>query len=126
ALLQAHGRADITAKLHLIELPLFATCLVLAVGYFGLMGAALAWVARVALDALLLYVAVLFKFPELRKVYITVLAWVLLGSAGLGCPILPALAPSSIAIASMIFLACVAVLFVSGGWLQSQVLGKPK
>ncbi|MHB1669921.1 flippase [Thiomonas sp.] len=55
ALLQAHGRSDLTAKLHLLELPVFAVLLVAGVHLFGITGAALAWTLRVALDAALLY-----------------------------------------------------------------------
>lgn len=55
ALLQAHGRSDLTAKLHLLELPVFAVLLVASVHAFGITGAALAWTLRVALDAALLY-----------------------------------------------------------------------
>lgn len=55
ALLQAHGRSDLTAKLHLLELPVFAVLLVVGVHLFGIIGAALAWTLRVALDAALLY-----------------------------------------------------------------------
>lgn len=55
ALLQAHGRSDLTAKLHLLELPVFAVLLVAGVHRFGITGAALAWTLRVALDTALLY-----------------------------------------------------------------------
>lgn len=55
ALLQAHGRSDLTAKLHLLELPVFAALLVAGVHWFGIAGAALAWTLRVALDTALLY-----------------------------------------------------------------------
>lgn len=55
ALLQAHGRSDLTAKLHLLELPVFAVLLVAGVHWFGITGAALAWTLRVALDTALLY-----------------------------------------------------------------------
>ena len=55
ALLQAHGRSDLTAKLHLLELPVFAVLLIAGVHWFGITGAALAWTLRVTLDAALLY-----------------------------------------------------------------------
>lgn len=55
ALLQAHGRADLTAKLHLIELPTFALLLVAGVHLYGIAGAALAWSLRVLLDTTLLF-----------------------------------------------------------------------
>jgi O-antigen/teichoic acid export membrane protein len=54
-LLQGQGRPDITAKLHLIELPFFLLLLWGGIHWLGLAGAALAWSLRVAADALLLF-----------------------------------------------------------------------
>jgi O-antigen/teichoic acid export membrane protein len=54
ALLHAQGRADVTAKLHLIELPVFLMLLFALVSKVGVVGAAWAWVARMAVDALAL------------------------------------------------------------------------
>jgi len=68
ALLQAHGRADLTAKLHVLELPFFAVLLVWAVAHWGIEGAALAWTLRVALDSSLLYLSALWLLPVLRIV----------------------------------------------------------
>ncbi len=68
ALLQAHGRSDLTAKLHLLELPLFAIMLVGSVHRFGITGAALAWTLRMALDALFLYLLAAWLQPSLRRV----------------------------------------------------------
>jgi O-antigen/teichoic acid export membrane protein len=75
ALLQAYGRSDVTAKLHLAELPFFAALLVWTVSRFGIYGAALTWTLRVVLDTVLLYVGAVLLHPELRKL--------LLGTAGL-------------------------------------------
>lgn len=55
ALLQAEGRSDITAKIHLVELPIYAVMLVLLVGWYGITGVAVAWFLRVVLDAVLLF-----------------------------------------------------------------------
>ncbi len=55
AILQSAGRADITAKLHLLELPLYAGLIVTLVADFGILGAAMAWTARVFLDTVLLF-----------------------------------------------------------------------
>lgn len=57
ALLQAIGRPDITAKIHLIELPIHLILVWALVSRFGLVGAALAWSIRVTVDAALLFVA---------------------------------------------------------------------
>ena len=56
AYLQANGRSDLTAKLHFIEFPVFIVALYLAVAKYGVDGAAISWVIRVAMDAALLYI----------------------------------------------------------------------
>jgi O-antigen/teichoic acid export membrane protein len=57
ASIQAAGRPDVTAKLHLLELPIYVSLLAIGTTTLGLAGAALAWTIRVALDAVLLFVA---------------------------------------------------------------------
>jgi O-antigen/teichoic acid export membrane protein len=56
-LLQALGRPDLTAKLHLIELPVFLLVLWSMIHMYGIEGAAIAWVLRVGFDGLLLFAA---------------------------------------------------------------------
>jgi O-antigen/teichoic acid export membrane protein len=53
--LQGVGRPDLTARLHLIELPLYLGLLWWLVSTRGIEGAAIAWTARVAVDALFLF-----------------------------------------------------------------------
>jgi O-antigen/teichoic acid export membrane protein len=54
AFIQGIGRPDITAKLHLLELPLYIALLFWLLGLYGITGVAIAWVLRVAVDAALL------------------------------------------------------------------------
>ncbi|MGB7187750.1 MAG: flippase, partial [Candidatus Acidiferrales bacterium] len=56
ALLQGVGRPDLTATLHLIELPLYVGLLWWLISTRGIEGAAIAWSVRVAFDALFLFV----------------------------------------------------------------------
>jgi O-antigen/teichoic acid export membrane protein len=58
ALIQAAGRPDLTARFHLIELPLYLVALWALIRGFGIDGAAMAWTMRCGLDAVLLFVAV--------------------------------------------------------------------
>lgn len=51
ALLHAKGRADVTARLHLIELPLFVILLIFLLHQFDVVGAAWAWSGRMIFDA---------------------------------------------------------------------------
>lgn len=53
--LQGLGRADLTAKLHVLELPVFLLSLVWLVDLFGVKGAAMAWTLRVAIDTIGLF-----------------------------------------------------------------------
>lgn len=57
ALLQGVGRADITGKFHLAELPIYLVLAYVIIREYGITGAALAWTMRLALDALLMFVA---------------------------------------------------------------------
>lgn len=55
ALLQGIGRPDLTAKLHMIELPAYLLTLWWCISTRGIEGAAMAWTGRVALDAVVLF-----------------------------------------------------------------------
>src|SRR5437879_5769864 len=55
AFLQGAGRPDLTATLHLIELPLYLGLLWWLISTRGIEGAAIAWSVRVAVDALFLF-----------------------------------------------------------------------
>lgn len=50
AFVQAAGRPDLTAKLHLLELPLYLAALWWLIVQFGITGAAIAWLGRALLD----------------------------------------------------------------------------
>ena len=54
SLVQASGRPDLTAKLHLLELPFYITYLWLLTNNYGITGAATAWFIRVTISAILL------------------------------------------------------------------------
>jgi O-antigen/teichoic acid export membrane protein len=65
---QGAGRPDITAKFHLLELPIYLAALVFMARNMGIQGVALAWLLRVALDSVLLSVFSLRLLPENRFV----------------------------------------------------------
>jgi O-antigen/teichoic acid export membrane protein len=66
SLVQSAGRPDWSAKLHLIELPLYLLALWWALTQYGILGAAVVWTARAFLDAASLYVMALVLIPECR------------------------------------------------------------
>lgn len=51
--MQAIGRSDISAIIHLIELPFYLIVLFVLIKYYGLIGAAMAWTLRGVLDYIL-------------------------------------------------------------------------
>jgi O-antigen/teichoic acid export membrane protein len=55
AFIQGAGRSDTTAKFHVIELVLYVPAIFYLLNRMGLIGVAIAWVLRVAFDALLLF-----------------------------------------------------------------------
>lgn len=55
AAIQAIGRVDVTAKLHVLELLLFVPSMMFAVTHWGIVGAAWAWTARTAVDFVFLF-----------------------------------------------------------------------
>lgn len=73
SLLQAAGRPDITARLHLAEFVVYMLMAWWLIRSFGAMGAAMAWTLRVTMDALCLYLFVFRYLPgfskRLRPVY---------------------------------------------------------
>ncbi len=61
SLLQAAGRADLTARIHLAELPVYIAALAWLIPAYGIDGAAVAWTGRCMVDA-----ALMFLFAQCR------------------------------------------------------------
>ena len=55
ALIQGTGRADITGKLHLLELPFYLVTVWVLTKHFGIEGTAIAWTIRMIADVILLF-----------------------------------------------------------------------
>ncbi|MES9969275.1 MAG: flippase [Candidatus Thiodiazotropha sp.] len=67
SLVQSAGHPDWSAKLHLLELPIYMAALWWALSHYGILGAALVWTFRAWLDAVVLYVMALTLIPECRS-----------------------------------------------------------
>ena len=93
ALVQGIGRPDITARFHLLEVPIFLALLWWALERHGLAGAASAWSFRALLDAVLLFWAARRLLPDTGRGVKTAMWWGLGGAAvlGLGLVLKPAL-----------------------------------
>jgi O-antigen/teichoic acid export membrane protein len=70
-LLQALGRADLTAKTHLAELPVYVALLAVLTAAYGIEGAALAWSIRCAVDAAVLFLMARRLLPSVQPVLST-------------------------------------------------------
>ena len=66
SLVQGAGRADLTARLHLAELPVYLAALWWMIVHYGVIGAAVTWAARMALDSIVLFAFVWRLLPEGR------------------------------------------------------------
>lgn len=100
ALLQGVGRPDLTAKLHLVELPMYLLFLWLVIRAWGIEGAAIAWTLRVAVDALVLFVLarrVLLGKGRLRL-------WTIAVTAGVGLLLVLATLPQGVLTKSLFLL----------------------
>jgi len=64
---QGAGRPDLTAKLHLAELPIYLLVLWLFMQKWGIVGAAAAWTLRVGFDAVVLFVMSAWLEDELSR-----------------------------------------------------------
>ena len=64
--LMGKGRPDLTAKLHMVELPIYVLALWGLIHAFGIVGAAAAWTCRITLDTAALFVLAMYRNPELH------------------------------------------------------------
>ncbi len=70
--IQAIGRPDLTAKLHIFELPFYLFFLWLLISNFGLIGVALSWVLRVSFDAVFLFYWAHYLIPGDKKIILNI------------------------------------------------------
>jgi O-antigen/teichoic acid export membrane protein len=111
ALVQGVGRPDLTAKLHLIELPFYLLGLWWLIATHGIEGAAIAWTARVGVDLVALLCFSRWLLPESAPA-IRRAAWTAV--AGLVVLVLATL--PTVPATKMIFLIGVFLAFVLAGW----------
>jgi O-antigen/teichoic acid export membrane protein len=107
--LQARGRADLTAKCHLAELPLYLVLLWLAVRAWGIEGAALIWALRCLADAAALFVLARHAQPRFHRRQLAVMG---LALAALGAAMAPFSLPER-----LVYLLAMLALFGVLGWL---------
>lgn len=92
ALLQGAGRADITGKLHLLELPFYLITVWYLTKYFGIEGTAVAWTLRAIVDCALLFWSVerlLGRISRLKTVLAGTGSVAVVFSVSMACVTLP-------------------------------------
>lgn len=111
ALIQGVGRPDVTAKFHLLELPVYVVALWWAVHTHGIVGAAWVWTGRVLLDALLLGWFARRLMPDAHALFARLTAAVAFSVVALVVP----LAFAALGLRAVL-VALVAALYVTGSW----------
>ena len=110
-LISGVGRPDITAKIHLVELPLYLIVLGWAIKGYGIEGAAIAWTVRITVDAILLNMIAFRMLPSfavfLRRMCLSLTAGLLI--------LYVATLPMGVA-TKMLFLATGLLAFVLIAW----------
>ncbi|MCF0042526.1 flippase [Dyadobacter fanqingshengii] len=115
ALLQSVGRPDITAKLHIIELPLYLLALWLLLSDWGVQGAAIAWSFRMFIDFFLLLYISGKTLPEVKPACNKILIVTLLA-------IVPIIGTMLITALTWKIIIAVLVVIISGAALFKQLL----
>jgi len=115
---QALGRPDVTARLHVAELIVYVPLTWVLVTRYGIVGAAMAWTGRVLVDALLL-VAALSRMLGVtparlfvrRAAYAALAALALLGALSAAADVLPRSPATSVGVSGALLLA-----FAAAAW----------
>jgi O-antigen/teichoic acid export membrane protein len=89
AFLQATRRADLTARVHLIELPVYAAMIIVFGRTLGITGVALAWTLRVSIDTLTLSWLSRRQLAELVPGIDRILVWLAVTTTALLVTMLP-------------------------------------
>ena len=104
ALVQGVGRPDLTAKFHLLELPIYVGVAWFSIRHWGIAGAGAAWTFRITLDAILLFLATfkICRFPPgllaASDLKLSILALSILAAIAFGTKILAEGLPLSVQI----------------------------
>jgi O-antigen/teichoic acid export membrane protein len=113
ALIQSAGRPDLTAKMHLLELPLYLAALWLLTMRLGIQGAAIAWTGRITFDACLIWLFAQRRLPRGSTFLVRVAA-----KTGVGLLLLYAGTLATGVYVRAGFLVSTLLLFMAFSWIQ--------
>jgi O-antigen/teichoic acid export membrane protein len=112
AMIQGTGRADITGKLHIMELPFYLAAVWSLTVHYGIVGTAVAWLVRVTADCILLFVLADGLMGTRHRILWPVCASI--GAGAVAVLIAPLLGGLPI---KLPFAGCVLALFALTAWL---------
>jgi O-antigen/teichoic acid export membrane protein len=112
SLIQGVGRPDLTAKLHVAEMPFYLLVLWLLISKYGIVGVAMAWTLRVGLDA----AALVYISQRLLPECVSASRQTMVTAVG-GLAIFLSATLATTPAAKVIFLSTVLLGFVFGGWV---------
>ena len=112
ALIQSAGRPDLTAKLHVLELPVYLAALWLLTLRLGIEGAAIAWTVRLCLDAAALWLFAQQQLPRGSRFVLKAAAMIAAGLVVLYAATFPGTMSAKGA-----FLVAALVFFAIVGWI---------
>ncbi|HLW53791.1 MAG TPA: flippase [Candidatus Angelobacter sp.] len=110
-LIQSAGKPDFTARLHLAELAPYLVLLWMLTKKLGIEGTAIAWFARVTVDAAILFIRTYGMLPD-RMVFFAKLSGALAVAGGLLCAVA---LPGSL-LARILLLVAALSVFAAAGW----------
>lgn len=114
ATIQAAGRSDLTARIHLVELPLYVPTLWWMAHRWGIEGAAVAWMLRGGLDLAVQYVVATRLLPTMQHVAGARARTIAIGGLAIAALVAAAVVPS---LSSRIVVAVTALAAFTGlGW----------
>lgn len=124
AALQAAGRPDLTAKLHLGELLPYLLLLLSLTSAYGIAGTAAAWTLRIFIDTLLLFWLAHIRLPILRSEQRRSLA-VTIGWGGF-LALLPALDGTNLKVAAAVTVTLIGLAMIARDWRLISFILVPK
>jgi O-antigen/teichoic acid export membrane protein len=113
ALIQAVGRPDLTARLHLIELPLYVLAILFMARRYGIEGVAIVWIVRGIADTTVLFLLA----KSLLAVEFRGLSSIIARAIPAGLIVAMALAIPDDRLIKVAFLASACLAFGTGAWL---------
>ena len=111
-LVQGGGRPDLTARVHLVELPIYLVALRYLIGAYGIFGAALAWLIRNLVEAVVLLGIARHLLREIGPT----LRWLAAAATGAAAVLVLSVMLPTVA-TKIMFVAVVASAFTLAAWL---------